>query len=83
MASPHTSDTPWLRPVMVVNELRSESVHARFLQLFEEHFTIKKVPQISMQSYRNSSLEARSLSKRPAIKLDSICKAFETSRFNV
>lgn len=50
MASPHTSDHPlqWRRAVIVVNELRSESVHARFLQLFEEHFTIKKVPQSSM-----------------------------------
>ena len=28
---------------MVVNELRSESVHARFLELFEQHFTIRKV----------------------------------------
>ena len=33
---------------MVVNELRSESVHARFLQLFEPHFAVRKVPRGKM-----------------------------------
>ena len=39
-----------LRAVVVVNELRSQSVHARFLELFEPHFAVRKVPRGKMDA---------------------------------
>jgi hypothetical protein len=38
------------REVVVVNELRSETVHARFLELFEPHFAVRKVPRGKMDA---------------------------------
>ena len=36
--------------VVVVNELRSDSVHARFLELFGPHFVMRKVPRAKMDA---------------------------------
>ncbi len=36
--------------MVVVNELRSESVHARFLELFGPHFAVRKVPRAKMDA---------------------------------
>jgi len=41
-------DAPYA--VVVVNELRSESVHARFLELFGPHFAVRKVPRAKMDA---------------------------------
>lgn len=43
--------------VIIANELRSESVQAQFMKLFEESFTVKKVPHSKLDAeYRHSSI---------------------------
>ncbi|KAK9904903.1 hypothetical protein WJX75_005147 [Coccomyxa subellipsoidea] len=60
--------------VIIANELRSESVQSKFMQLFEEKFTIKKVPHSKLDpEHRHSSILLYILKRRkqlPAADLD-------------
>ena len=60
--------------VIVVNELRSESVHSRFLALFEQHFTIKRTPRTKMDAvHQHSAIDILILKRRKDVA--SNCKA--------
>ena len=51
--------------VVIANELRSESVQARFMELFEESFTVKKVPHSKLDAeHRHSSIMLYILKRR-------------------
>lgn len=51
--------------VIVVNELRSESVHSRFILLFEQHFTIKRTPRSKMDAvHQHSAIDILILKRR-------------------
>ncbi|EIE19225.1 hypothetical protein COCSUDRAFT_38412 [Coccomyxa subellipsoidea C-169] len=51
--------------VIIANELRSESVQSRFTQLFEEQFTIKKVPHAKLDpEHRHSAILLYILKRR-------------------
>ena len=57
--------------MIVANELRSESVHSRFLEIFEQHFTIKKVPHAKMDTTHQHSLIDILLMKRRKVDSNS------------
>jgi hypothetical protein len=44
-------------PVVVINELRSESVHSRFMELMAECFSQKKVPHSRMGSVQHPMID--------------------------
>ena len=51
--------------VVVVNELRSEAVHARFTAIFEQHFTIKRTPRSKMDAvHQHSAIDILILKRR-------------------
>lgn len=55
--------------VVVVNELRSESVHSRFTALFEQHFTIKRTPRSKMDAvHQHSAIDILILKRRKAVE---------------
>lgn len=46
-----------VRAVVIANELRSESVQSRFMELLEQAFTVKKVPHAKLDpAHRHSSI---------------------------
>ena len=52
----------------MVNELRSESVHSRFIVLFEQHFTIKRTPRSKMDAvHQHSAIDILILKRRKAV----------------
>ena len=54
--------------VVVVNELRSESVHNRFTALFEQHFTIKKTLRSKMDPvHQHTAIDILILKRRKAM----------------
>ena len=65
--------------VVVVNELRSESVHSRFTALFEQHFTIKRTPRSKMDSvHQHSAIDILILKRRKAVGSNSDVPAQST-----
>ncbi|KAL3140651.1 hypothetical protein ABBQ32_005217 [Trebouxia sp. C0010 RCD-2024] len=58
--------------VIVVNELRSESVHSRFIALFEQHFTIKRTPRSKMDAvHQHSAIDILVLKRRKDVASNS------------
>ena len=61
LGTPKTLQCPdrwlWCVPVVVINELRSESVHSRFLELMAECFSHKKVPHSRMGSVQHPMID--------------------------
>lgn len=50
---------------MIVNELRSESVHEEFMEVFGQHFSIRKVPHAQMHPvYQHPALHIFILKKK-------------------
>lgn len=59
--------------VVVVNELRSETVHSRFTELFEQHFTIKRMPRSKMDAvHQHRAIDILILKRRKAVMSSSI-----------
>ena len=58
--------------VVVVNELRSESVHSHFTSLFQQHFTIKRTPRSKMDAvHQHSAIDILILKRRKGVEFSS------------
>ncbi len=56
--------------MLIANELRSESVQSRFIEIFQAGFTIKKVPHTKMDpAYRHPSILLYSLKRRKVARV--------------
>ncbi len=56
--------------VLIANELRSESVQSRFMEVFQAGFNIKKVPHTKMDpAYRHPSILLYSLKRRKVAEI--------------
>lgn len=59
------ADAAPVSAVLIANELRSESVQSRFMEVFKAGFTIKKIPHSKLNAdYRHPSILLYSLKRR-------------------